>query len=54
MILFSQRHKLGELFEEYCKEHRVLYCPESMVTWLYGLGLLNEKKVKKYLKGEQL
>lgn len=50
MILFSQRHKLGELFEKYCKENSVLNCPESMATWLYSLGLLNEEKVKDYLK----
>ena len=50
MILFSQRHKLGELFEKYCEKNSVLNCPENMATWLYSLGLLNEEKVKEYLK----
>ena len=52
MIFFSQRHKLGKLFEEWAKENNALNCPETTITWLYSLGLLNEEKVKEYLKEE--
>ena len=50
MILFSQTRKLAKLFEKFCKENNVLNCPENVMGWLCGLGLLNEKEVKEYLK----
>ena len=51
-ISFTQRLKLGKLFEKYCKENNVLNCPESMATWLYSLSLLNGEKVKEVLKDD--
>lgn len=50
MIWFSQRNKLSELFEKHCEESKTLCCPVNMIAWLYSLGLLNEEKVKEYLK----
>lgn len=50
MIFFSQRHKLGKLFEKWAKENKALNCPLNTITWLYSLDLLNEEKVKEYLK----
>lgn len=57
MIYFSDRRKLAELFEKYCKEHenekiKIPRCPFNVVGWLYGLGLLNEEKVKEVLRNE--
>lgn len=49
ILLFDKRHKLGKEFEEWAKKNNVLNCPESVITWLYGEGLLNEQRVLKHL-----
>lgn len=49
LLLFDKRHKLGKEFEKWAKENNVLNCPESVITWLYGEGLLNTQQVSKHL-----
>lgn len=49
LLLFDKRHKLGKEFEEWANKNNVLNCPESVITWLYGEGLLNEQQVLKHL-----
>lgn len=49
LLLFDKRHKLGKEFEKWAKENNVLNCPESVITWLYGEGLLNTQRVVKKL-----
>lgn len=55
MIYYSQRRKLTQLFEEHRRKNSgphgmIASCPENVIAFLDGKGLLNEDKVKEYLK----
>ena len=38
---YTDRKKLVAMFEEWAYFHKVMPCPESFVSWLWGKGYLN-------------
>lgn len=52
MIYFSQRLKLDELCQQWMKEERIPDCAFNAISFLVANGLLNEDKVRDYLKGK--
>lgn len=52
MILFSERLKLVEKYEQWLNEPRDFKpydIPQTVISWLIIEGLLNENKVKEFL-----
>lgn len=51
MILFSIRNKLAEKYENWLKEYpEIKDCPLNVITFLVSEKLLDEEKVKRFLK----
>lgn len=49
LLLFSDRRKLSDEFEEWRKWSGVSDCPLAVITWLHGNGLLNLDEVRKHM-----
>lgn len=52
MLVFNERKRLAAQFEHWCKENGVLCCASAMVLYLEHHGLVDEVKVRKFLKHE--
>lgn len=52
MIFFSDRLKLESLFYRWARGHNPMIkeCPSSVISFLQSNGLLNEDKVKEFVK----
>lgn len=52
-LLYSRRKKLATMFEEWAEANRVKNCPESVVTWLTGNGLIDCEKAVWFMEGQK-
>ena len=54
MLFFTDRLKLEKMFYRWARGHEPMIkeCPMSVVSFLEGNGLLNEDKVKEFIKEE--
>ncbi len=53
MFLFSERRKLGMLFEKWADENNVAKKPESVIAYLQIIGALDAEKAREALKIEE-
>ena len=53
MLLFSDRKKLADLFEQLADENNVLKCGESLTAFLSVKGLLREKEADQMIEENQ-
>lgn len=49
-LVFSQRRRLAALFEKFCRDKQIKNCPESVIAFLQGNGLLDKGKCIEYLE----
>lgn len=54
MLFFSDRLKLERMFYKWARSQtpRVKECPNSLIAFLEGNGLLNEEKVRHFIEEE--
>lgn len=49
-LVFSQRRRLAALYQKWCRDNMVKDCPESVMVFLQGHGLLDKGKALAYLE----
>lgn len=52
ILSFSERKQMWEICDKYFNNNGILMCSQSVVTYLYGLGLIKVEEMKLYLEGE--
>jgi len=52
-LIFSERRKLGMLFEKWADENNVAKKPESVITYLQSIGAIDADKAREVLKSEK-
>jgi len=54
LLFFSDRLKLERMFYKWARSQtpRVKECPNSLIAFLEGNGLLNEEKVRHFIEEE--
>lgn len=50
MLCYSERRRLTEKYEVWCRENDALNCPFNVITFLVGKGLLDEEKALELIK----
>ena len=52
-LIFSERKKLGAMFEKWADENHVAKKPESVISYLQLIGAIDAEKAREALKSEE-
>lgn len=52
-LIFSERRKLGMMFEKWADENNVAKKPESVIAFLQIIGVIDAEKAREALKSEK-
>lgn len=52
-LIFSERRKLGAMFEKWADENNVAKKPESVIAYLQIIGAIDPDKAREALKSEK-